>query len=219
LDTVIYFILTIAYLILFVWGILLAKKYSWINIGNVVLIVILALFYDNGILALGKYIGEGNALRALNQARYWMHALFTPLLVLFAWQTLVKASLDWAKRGSLQMLILLFTLALIIIELVTVVRGLSLEPVWKQGVLSYQNKNHGMPIMIIGVSLSLLITSIIIWWKQKWPWYFVGIMCMGLTPALHFLKTNSIHNISEFLLMLALLATMRFQDKKQQKEQ
>ncbi|MBO1512626.1 hypothetical protein [Metabacillus bambusae] len=215
MDTVIYLLLTIAYIVLFILGILLAKYHSWINIGNVLLIVILALFYDNGILAFGKYWGEGDLLRALNQTRYWLHALFTPLLVLFAWHTLVNANLQWAKKRIVQWLVIILTLCLIIIELVTVVWGISLEPIWKYGVLSYKNVGNGSPFMIIGVSIMLLITSIIIWWKQKWPWYFVGTLFLGITPMIHlFLKTDALHNISEFLLMLALLATNAFQGRK-----
>ena len=216
MDTVIYSILTIAYVILFVLGSLLAKGQSWTDIGNVLLLVIMALIYDNGILALGKYIGEGDLLRALNLARYYLHALITPLLVLFAWQTLVNADLKWAKKGIVPWLAVLLTLCLIIIEFVTVVRGISLQPTMKYGVLSYKNVGAGgPPIMIIGVSIVLVVTSIMIWIKQKWPWYFIGTLIMSFAPMIHFLKTDALHNIAEFVLMLALLATKAYQDKKE----
>ncbi|MEH7123500.1 hypothetical protein V7122_18810 [Bacillus sp. JJ1532] len=216
MDTVIYSLLTIAYLILFAVVVLLAKWHSWADIGNVLLMVILALLYDNGILALGKYIGEGDLLRALNLTRYYLHALITPLLVLFAWNTLVKANLKWAKKGIVPWLAVLLTLCLIIIEFVTVVRGISLEPTMKYGVLSYKNVGAGNfpPFMIIGVSIVLVVTSIMIWIKQKWPWYFIGTLIMCLTPMIHFLKTDALHNIAEFVLILALLATKAYQDKK-----
>lgn len=219
MDTVIYLLLTIAYLFLFVLGILLAKGHRWTDIGNVLLMVILALLYDNGVLALGKTIGEGDLLRALNLARYYLHALITPLLVLFAWHTLVKANLKWAKKGMVPWLAVLLTLCLIFIEFATVVKGISLEPIMKYGVLSYKNvgAGDGPPIMIIGVSLALVITSIMIWMKQKWSWYFVGTVIMGIAPMIHFLKTDAIHNIAEFVLMLSLLATKAYQDKRKYK--
>ena len=217
MDTVIYSSLTVAYLILFGLGILLAKGHRWTDIGNVLLLVILALLYDNGILALGKYIGEGDLLRALNLARYYLHALITPLLVLFAWQTLAKANLKWAKKGIVPWLAFLLTLCLIIIEFVTVVKGISLEPTMKHGVLSYKNVGTGdnPPIMIIGVTIVLVVTSIIIWIKQKWPWYFVGTLIMSLAPMIHFLKTDALHNIAEFVLLVSLLATKAYQDRKE----
>ncbi|MED4403338.1 hypothetical protein [Metabacillus fastidiosus] len=216
MDTAIYFLLSIAYIIIFIIGILLAKHRGWINISNVILIVILALLYDNGILALGKYLGEGELLRILNQMRYWLHAFVTPLLVLFAWHTLVNANLQWAKKRIVKWLMILLTLCLIIFELITIVPVISLEPAWNNGVLSYKKGEgaDGPPIMIIGISIMLLVTSIIIWWKQKWPWYFVGILSMGIIPIINLLlKTDAPHNISEFLLMLAILATKAYQDK------
>lgn len=215
MDTAIYFLLSIAYIIIFVIGALLAKRYGWIDIDNVILLVMLALLYDNGVLAIGKYVGEGELLQILNQARYWLHAFFTPLLVLFAWHTLVNANIQWATKRIVQWFVVLFTLCLIGFELITVVQGLSLEPTWSNGVLSYQKGETGSPpIMIIAVSTMLLVTSIIIWWKQKWPWYLIGILSMGIVPILNFiLKTDIPHNISEFLLILALLVTKAYQDK------
>ncbi|WP_428911762.1 hypothetical protein [Niallia sp. Krafla_26] len=159
--------------------------------------------------------GEGQLLKGLNEGRYWLHALITPLLVLFAWKTLVKADLQWAKNKMIQWLVVLYMLCLMIIELVTVVWDISLKPTWEYGVLSYDNLADGSPIMIIGVSVMLVITSILVGWKQKWPWYFFGIMFMGIIPRVHlFVKTNAAHNIGEFVLMTALLATKAYLDRK-----
>jgi hypothetical protein len=215
MDTLIYFLLSIAYLILLLKGMLLTKQHGWVNVDNVILLVILALFYDNGILALGKYLGEGELLKAFNQFRYWLHAFFTPLLVLFAWHTLVKANVQWAKRRIVKWIAISLTLCLILFELTTIVDDISFEAIWNKGILSYKKVGEaGIPhIMIIGVSLMLFITSIMIWWKQKWPWYFVGILSMGIAPIIHFLlKTDASHNIAEFILMLALLTTKAYQD-------
>lgn len=216
MDTIIYSILTFGYLILFTRGSLFAKHHGWMKMRNVVLFVILALFYDNGILSLGKYIGEGDLLKGLNEARYWFHALFTPLLTLFAWNTLIRANLQWAKKRTATWIVYVLTLCLIISELITGVWGMSLEPNWENGILSYDKAGEpgNPPIMLIGVMSVLILTSIIIWWKQKWPWYFAGVLVMGLTPLIiRFFRTETLHNVSEFILMVALLATMAFQDQ------
>lgn len=216
MDTIIYFLLCVGYLILLFIGIHLAKHHGWKNSGNVLMLVILALIYDNGILALGKYFGEGDLLKTLNLVRYWLHAFFTPLLVLFAWHTLTKVNLPWTKTRMIQWLVVVFTLCLMLIELTTVVWGISLESSWKFGVLSYRKvgATGGPPIMIISVSIILLITSIIVWWREKWPWYCVGVLFLGIIPIGHFLlKTGAFHNISEFILMVFLLATKAHQDR------
>lgn len=141
---------------------------------------------------------------------------FTPLLVLYAWITLVKADFNWAKRPITKWFMIIFTLLLFIYEIVTVTWGISLEPSWKNGVLSYKRVggSKSPPIMIIGVSVTLFVTSIIIWWKQKWPWYFLGLLSMGLIPVIHFfIKSEALHNIGELTLMIALLATKSHQEK------
>ena len=117
----------------------------------------------------------------------------------------------------MQWIAISLTLCLILFELTTIVGDISFEPTWNKGILSYKKVGEaGIPhIMIIGVSLMLFITSIMIWWKQKWRWYFVGILSMGIAPIIHnLLKTDASHNISEFILMSALLATKAFQDKR-----
>ncbi|WP_042148054.1 hypothetical protein [Paucisalibacillus sp. EB02] len=214
MDPIIYVLLTIAYVILFLLGIRTAMQHSWYSIGNILLIVILALTYDNGILALGKYIGEGELLRGLNEARYWLHALVTPLLILLAWHFLINANVQWAKRKLVLGLVLAFTLGLIIIEIITVTWDITLKPTWVYDVLSYKKVGDAYPIMIIGVSITLLITSILVWWKQKWPWYFTGVLLMGIVPMIHIFHTGALSNIGEFILIVALLTTRAYQGKR-----
>jgi hypothetical protein len=216
MDTFIYFSLAGAYLVLFLMGCLLANRYGWINVENVLLIVIVALFYDNGIQALGKYVGESMLLQSLNHARYGLHALCTPLLILFAWRTLVNANLAWANKNIALWLTVIVTIGSILIEFATGVWGISLAPNWENGVLSYVKTDQaGIPLMIIIVITALFITSIIIWWKQRWPVYFLGVLSICAAPLIHILlRTGASHNIAEFLLMTALLATVSFQQKK-----
>lgn len=214
MDTIIYFTLAIAFLILFSWGVILANRQGWWRLENVILLVMLALIYDNGILGLGKFIGEGELLESLNLARYWLHALITPLLVLFGWRSLVNADIDWAKTKVVKWGAFLLTLGLIIYDLVAEVWGISLSPAINNGVLSYKVVSEGesLPIMIIGVSAILFITSLIVWIKQKWPWYFFGILFMSITPMIgSWIDSDAFHNIGEFALLLSLLATKNFQ--------
>lgn len=216
MDTTIYIMISAAYFILFIFAVRSAHRNSWLKMGNLLLPVIIALLYDNGLLALGKWLGEGNLLKVLNEGRYWLHALITPLLIPFAWNTLTRASFSWAKKRISLSVVWILTLAIIIIEIVTVTWNISLEPSWKNGVLSYRDtgSSHGPPIMMISVTMTLLIASILLWWKRHWPWFFVAILLMGL-PALgyFFLKSNALHNISELILMVGLFATKVHQDK------
>ena len=215
MDTFIYFLIIISYIILFFITSYFSKGQPFIHYDNVLLLVILALLYDNGMLAIGKYIGEGDLLKNLNEFRYWLHGFITPLLILFAWNTLRKADITFSKKATSNLVINIITLIIIFIELFTLLDHSGLEPKWTHGILSYEmTKPFDIPIMIFAVMFSLLITSIIVWWKQKWPWYFIGVIAMALAPLLErFLETGTAHNISELILMFFLVATKRFQDK------
>ena len=162
-------------------------------------------------------MGESAFLHSLNFARYVLHALFTPLLILFAWRTLARSRILWAGKSVTVWLAIILTAGAILLELVTEVRGISLKPVWKNGVLSYEKAERSgiPPLMILIVTTIMFVTSIIIWRKQKWPVYFLGVASMGAAPLIqHVMKTDAAHNITEFLLMSALLATRVRQQKK-----
>lgn len=213
MDIIIYYSLAIGYVILFAIGAILARRSGWADIGHVLLLVILALLYDNAVLAIGQYVGEGKTLITMSLPRYWLHACITPLLILFAWRTLVLARIRWANHRVTRWCFALLTVGLISFDLVADVWGIHLEPVWRSGVLVYEKTVESVPpVMIIVVMSVLFVTSLIVWWKQKWPWYFVGILSMCVTPVINLLtNTHAAHNISELLLMIALLATKAYQ--------
>src|SRR5690606_26378475 len=99
MDTVLFFGFSTAYVLLLIWGISLVVRRRRLITSDVVLLVIGGLVYDNAVLALGSFIGEGPGLEAANAARYWLHAFVTPLLVIAAWNVLVRAGVRWAKSS------------------------------------------------------------------------------------------------------------------------
>jgi hypothetical protein len=213
-DTILFVFYVLAYLILFFGGMRMGYLYGWMTSANVLLLVIAALVYENGILASGSTIGEGAILKNLNYARYWLHALFTPMLVLFAWNVIKRAKVHWATNRKVGYLALLIVIALISLEVFTQLMGLELEAKKEYGVLSYRGKEMGAPVMVIVVTLTLLISTVIIWWKQKWPWLLVGILAMGGgSILLKHVDSGAIMNGTELILMISLLATKSFQDR------
>ncbi|AXI07720.1 hypothetical protein CUC15_01410 [Oceanobacillus zhaokaii] len=65
MDTFLFFLLGFGYLCLFIWGIFLARKHGWLNLTNVLLLVILGLIYDNLMIALGRDLsGKGACWKA-----------------------------------------------------------------------------------------------------------------------------------------------------------
>jgi len=212
MDTFLYFLLGFGYVCLFVWGLFLARNHGLLNLTNVLLLVILGLIYDNLIIAFGRFIGEGNLLENLSYARFWLHALFTPTLILFAWSICYKTGLPWAKTTFWKFLAYLLTIGFILYELFASVKGLRLEPIWKNGVLTYESADQSISsVMVIIITLVLGIVGLLLIIKFRFFWLFIGTLVMILGGILAiWMKTFPIMNVSEFLLMISLLLTKQF---------
>jgi len=215
MDIIVTFVLFVGFIFLFVQGIMLANKYGWLKLENVLLLVILAFIYEMLILFIGKWVGEGNLLKILNYVRYWLHALITPLLILVLWKLLYRANVVWSKKIWVKLLVCLLTIGLIFYELVTGVFGIKLEKKWENGILMYENiRDMGVPVMVIILSIFILMTSLILWRKQKWPWLFFGILIMIVGSMItNSLNQTTLTNVFEWILMYSFLVTKKFQDR------
>lgn len=221
MDPYIYALYSLIYLFLFLWGLKLSIKYGFFTLLNVLLLVTFGLVYDNLVLAMGSIIGKGSFLKGLNGMRYWIHALFTPLLILFSWSALRKTGIRWLKERASFILAGLFTLALMIAELIQNTLGMKLEPSEKYGVLSYESTGaHGPPIMIIGVTFALLLAGITLWKKLGWKWMAIGVFLMGVGSAVPIpLESDAVTNGFELILLISLWATKAFLEKNQLRPQ
>ena len=148
------------------------------------------MVYDNLVLATGRFLGEGQLLESLNLARFWIHALLTPLLVVFA--------------GSL-----------VVLELVTVVSGLSLQPEREYGVLSYADTDRGggPPLMVLFVTAALLVAAFAVWRRQGWAWLLAGTVLIAVGSAVPLpVESGAVTNAFELILLASIMATKQFQD-------
>jgi hypothetical protein len=215
MDPLLFAAFSAGYILLFFWALSTVKDSGLIS-AVFLLPVLLGLIYDNGILAAGRFIGEGSTLKYLNYARFWIHAFFTPLLVLYSWNTLKQADLEWAKTGTFKWIAYLLTAGLIILELAAEVFGLKLEARWEYGVLSYSDTEApgGPPVMVLIVSAVLLAASVVIWRKQGWFWFFAGAVLMIIGSAIDIpIESAAAVNAFEWLLLFSLTATSYFQKK------
>lgn len=212
MDTWLYLFFTIAYVFLLIRGIQGLKKHDFTTWTSVVYLVIIALIYDNGIIAIGKWIGEGDTLENLNLARYWSHGLITQLLVLFSVGTLKESGVSWVKKKWVSILAVLYTLAAIVVEFVTEIFGLELEPEKQYGVLRYVSveEGSGPPVMILLVTLILLVASAVLWKKTKWPVFFIGAVIMTIGSAVPIpVESGAITNAFELVLLFSLIWTKK----------
>ena len=216
MDTWVYLFFALAYLVLFIFMVRSMKHNGIASLSNVLILVITPLIYDNAILGVGKWIGEGHTLELLNAARFWMHAIFTPLLIVFSLDVLRRAQINWANTSAALWITIIYTLIAFVVELVTVVLGLSLKAETKYGVLSYSatNSPSGPPIMILMVTFALIVASVILWKRTGWFWMFAGVALMLVGSMIDLpIESGAITNAFELILLTSLVLTKRHQDQ------
>jgi len=215
MDSLLFLLFTIIYLVILISIVKILKKSPILSLFFL-LPVVIGLLYDNGVITLGKFLGEGTLTEKLNLMRYLLHALFTPFLVFYAWAAIKKTKSNFAKKTSFNIAPFIVTPILILLELFTEVIGLQIFPKWQYGVLSYSSESGGgPPLMVILVSVVLLIASIIVLIKQKWGWFFIGSLLMIIMSAVQLpINSNAVTNLFEVTLILSLFATSIFQEKK-----
>ncbi|WP_252504479.1 phospholipid phosphatase [Sporosarcina sp. Marseille-Q4943] len=212
MDQLIYMLFTFAYMALLIWGLKGIHTQEFSKWTSVVYLVIIALIYDNGILAIGHWIGEGAVLENLNVIRYWMHAIITPLLVIFSIGTLRESGVSWAKKTWVTTLSILYTIVAILIEIVTVTADLHLQVEKEYGVVSYTfaEPPSGPPIMILFITLAMLLAGGVLRKKTGWAVFFIGVVIMTIGSAIPFdVASNAITNLFELILLTALVWTKR----------
>lgn len=218
MDSILYLCFAGAYLALLVWGLILLARRGRPSVSDLVLLVVLGLVYDNAILGFGAMIGEGAALEVANGARFWIHALVTPLLVLVAWSILARAGVRWAVHPAAVVVAVLVTLALIAYEVVVGAAQISLEPVREYGTLSYDDANaaSGPPLMVLVVAAALLVAGIGAWIRQRWPWLTIVTVIMVIGSAVPIpIPSGAATNAFELILLIGILSTIAFQDARE----
>lgn len=209
MDSIIFLTFAAAYLvlILFLW-----KGHKKLRLSSVLFLVLLALVYDNLIIGIGRFIGEGSLLEILNFGRFWLHALFTPTLILFSIAILREADVKWAKSIWAMIATGILFMSAICIEFFTELKGLAITPNEQYGALSYSSvaEATGPPLMILVVLVALLIAAITLTKKFKWWWMLIGVILMTIGSAVPLvLPSNAITNLFELFLMFTLVWTFK----------
>ncbi|MET3941625.1 hypothetical protein ABIC22_004437 [Paenibacillus sp. PvP094] len=212
MDLVIYSALALIYLFLVVRiAAQLSGKRQWLNYAIFQIFVLFSLAYDNGIIAAGHLIGEGELLKGLSSVRFWLHAFATPTLILVGYYILRSSQVKFSKHIITHITAWLITLGLIIYQIVssTLQEVKSLIPIEEYGVLRYTSESlAGPPFMVIIVGFLLLIIGIIVLVKQKWVWLFVGTLLLFIGQGLQIpVASTAVTNIFELILMVSIWIT------------
>lgn len=206
MDPYIFGFFALAYIAVFIWGLMKHKKTA----SAILFFVVFALIYDNSILALGALIGEGSLLESLNYLRFWLHALFTPTLILFSLFVMREAGIQFAQKRWALYTFGGLTLIAIIVEYFVELQGLTLAARDSYGVISYSSTHtaSGPPPMILIVLIGLFIAAVTLVKKKKWWWMLIGTVIMTIGSAVPIdIGSDAITNAFELFLITTLMWT------------
>ncbi|WP_342571365.1 hypothetical protein MKY85_28585 [Paenibacillus sp. FSL R5-0749] len=215
MDVWLYSALTLVYLILVIrMAVVLTQRKQWLTYSSFQLFVAFSLAYDNGIIAVGNLIGEGELLTVLSSLRFWLHAFATPTLILVGYHILRSSGAKFANRSITNVAAWLITLGLVIYQIVgfTLSEVKNLTAIEEYGVLRYVAEDHGgPPMMVIIVGIVLLFVSLIVLFKHKWVWLFIGtaLLFAGQLISLP-VKSGALTNVYELILILSIWRTTTF---------
>lgn len=168
--------------------------------------VLAGLVYDNVVLGLGRWLGEGGLLEGLTWPRFVVHALATPLLVIVGFGAARSFGLRWAGRRDLHAVACSLATLLVVWGLVTEVVGLDLRAEWDGGVLGYGAATSSVPVPAIATILALLGVGAVLWRTCGWPWLAIGAGAMFVASGLGGVSPL-LTNVGELALAAALVAT------------
>ena len=142
------------------------------------LIVIGGIVYDNLVIGLGSYIGEGELLKALNVPRFAIHAFFTPMIMIFAFGVARRVGLGFAKSKGWHIAICVFATLMILLGIYEELFKMNLVPIAEDGTLRYKNSPSAPPIPAIMTIIVVMVLAVLVWIKTKKPWYFLCTLLM-----------------------------------------
>lgn len=140
----------IALLALCLWAVRLQWRVGPIALAAAALCV--AFAYDSFAVAIGRHVGYGTTLEAINVPRFWIHAIAIPLLIPVAGVLVARLGVEQARSRNLALgLAALVAMLILIGVIVDVVR---LDPVPKDADDAFRYVNAAAE----GVSLPVIIT-------------------------------------------------------------
>ncbi len=171
------------------------------------LFVLGGLVYDNFMLAFGgSLFDESTAFQLASYPRYVMHALFTPLLIMFCALSAERLAIPgYENRGRLTLwgAVTFFAVLAGVAGELELTLGYAID----DGVYAYKATGEaGPPLAEIATVVSMLIIGGAMQRYARWPWVLLSSATMFVL-ALFFLENGLLQNIGEILLLSSCVAT------------
>ncbi len=173
-----------------------------------VAVICAGLAYDCAAIAIGPAFGFGSALHAVNEPRYWIHALLTPLMILAAMDLAGRAGLTSLTRRPVRIGLAALTAVLVAMGVSADIVNLRLEPEAYADTLRYVNTaTQGPPVPAIVTILVLIGIGAALWRRAGIAWLCLGSVVMFVAAAAGFAHFW-IGNLGELVLQCGIAATL-----------
>lgn len=168
----------------------------------------LGVAYDNIAVAVGRLVGYGDTLSAINLPRFWIHAIAVPLLIVVAGNLVGRLGVEQARTRNVTLGGWALVVMLMVIGFVEDVVRLDLEPEDAGDALRYVNAGFdGPPLPAIITVLAILVLGVMAFRYAGFPWLFVGALVMLIAAPIGSMLLW-VGNLGELVLMLSMLVTM-----------
>jgi len=215
--TAAYVLYTVAQATLAAWAVRLYRRAP--SVGAFTLFLpIAAVVYDNAMVALGRFIGDGRLLEVLSFPRFLGHALLTPIWIVTAVAFALRAG-AFARTGTrlLTGSWVLYAL-MVVVGVISSVVLLDYAPVVQGDLFYYTNAGGlpGPPAPSITMVLVVIACAVLLLRRTGWPWMLAGgffmLLAAGVpTRLVGFVVSNS----GEVVLAAALVATEAFLQRRE----
>jgi hypothetical protein len=204
--TLLFALYAVAQLALFVW-LWRTWRETRTPSAAVLLVPQLGLFWDNLVVASGKFIGLGPTLIALSWPRFWIHWLMGAWLIVASGSILRLAGFEFAKRRWVMVTFCLLTAAMMVWDIPYFFEK-QLHPVCEYDLVRYSTAvkdgaqclpgqaavpGGGAPIPQLMAIAAVLFAGALLWRYRGFPWYFLGgaLMYISATPPFQRLKLDN----------------------------
>ncbi|MCB0117276.1 MAG: hypothetical protein R2873_31350 [Caldilineaceae bacterium] len=179
-----YLLYAVVYLFLLAYGALLFRSRR--RLGTLLLLLVtFGVFYDNLLLSLGNFLGDGPLLYTLSVPRFVLHQVVLPWIIYAGYEQARQAGHGWAQQPALRWGMAVLSALVMAAGIATRLWGLHLEPTIMDGVVRYVAVGVSGPPIVSIVSIGLFAFIGAPFWRWNgWPWIVLATIAVFIGETL-----------------------------------
>ncbi len=207
MDSFLYPVLTVGYLVLFIWSFRsFRESFFWGT--SWVLFLILTLVYDKAILSLGIFFGGSDLFEMLSLIRHLLRVLLVPTLAYVSLDVLRRIRVEWSEYFVVHAFYHIYTFCLTVLGVFMNILWVEFVPQKINGVIQYMPQEPNFPVVTMLIFIPLFVSGYLVWQKSRWPILLMGVSLAILGGAVSYaLFQPGIGAVFEFLLMSSIVLT------------